>query len=240
MYEIFDIHGHFLPGMDDGCKTPEESVKALTESAQQGVTAMFATPHYYSTEPVEDFLKRRQKCYDVLQRQIRKIGAKTPEIILGAEVACRPGLSNDPNLRKLCMGSSNYMLLELPWSGWSSEIEREILNISCVCGITPILAHLERYTSVASWDQIKRLLKMDVLVQVNGENILSFRGRRAIAPLKRQQRIDFLGSDCHNTTTRPANMGQVCRYMDAHHMEQLRHHTMQMARQLFEEAAPKA
>ena len=49
-FDICDMHGHFLPGMDDGCKTADESVALLKESYQQGICRMFATSHYYPVE----------------------------------------------------------------------------------------------------------------------------------------------------------------------------------------------
>ena len=240
MYELFDVHGHFLPGMDDGCKTPGESVQALKMSARQGVKGMFATPHYYSTEPIGEFLDRRQEALRRLRAQIEQEQAEVPEVLCGAEVACRPGLSGDPDLYKLCLGNTRYMLLELPWSGWGSEIEREIRNISCVCGIMPILAHLERYIymGIAGKDQISRLLQMDLLVQVNAESFMSFSGRRAIGRLKRQNMIHLLGSDCHNVTTRSPNLGPVCQYMRGHGMGELHERMTRLAKELFEAEKP--
>ena len=78
-----DLHSHILPGMDDGCKTPEESVEALRLSYAQGVRAIFATPHYYPVETVENFLARRQEAWDTLQLQIEKqAAADIPQIVL--------------------------------------------------------------------------------------------------------------------------------------------------------------
>ena len=100
---ICDMHGHFLPGMDDGCKTPEESVQVLKSSYEQGVRRMFATPHYYPVEPVGEFLRRRDAAWNRLQGQLEKEpDACVPRICLGAEVAFRPGLSYEEDLRKLC------------------------------------------------------------------------------------------------------------------------------------------
>lgn len=60
-----DLHSHILPGMDDGCKTAQQSIEALRLSYAQGVRAMFATPHYYPVESVESFLARRQSAWEV-------------------------------------------------------------------------------------------------------------------------------------------------------------------------------
>ena len=41
-----DIHSHLLPGIDDGSKSMEESIKLLKELEKKGVTEAVLTPHY--------------------------------------------------------------------------------------------------------------------------------------------------------------------------------------------------
>lgn len=208
MGELFDFHGHFLPNMDDGCKDPAESLEVLRQSAAQGVRAMVATPHFFSSrETVDSFLMRRQASYDaLLQAMASKPDVPYPEILLGAEVAYRPNISRLPDLEKLCIANSKYLLLELPWSDWTNEMMREIQNISVVRGLIPILAHLDRYMERANRQKIQELFRMDLLVQVNAECFLSFSGRCTARKLLRYGSIDLLGSDCHNLTSRKPNL----------------------------------
>jgi protein-tyrosine phosphatase len=42
---VIDIHIHILPGLDDGAKTLEESLRMCEMSAQDGVRTIVATPH---------------------------------------------------------------------------------------------------------------------------------------------------------------------------------------------------
>ena len=42
---MFDLHSHILPGLDDGAKTIEESMKMLRAAAGDGIRGMAATPH---------------------------------------------------------------------------------------------------------------------------------------------------------------------------------------------------
>ena len=46
--EFYDLHCHFLPGMDDGCQTPGEAIRLLEEQYRQGCRGVAATPHYYA------------------------------------------------------------------------------------------------------------------------------------------------------------------------------------------------
>lgn len=56
MTDLYDLHTHILPGIDDGAKDLETSI-ALTERLRsQGVTHIALTPHYYSNrESLENF-----------------------------------------------------------------------------------------------------------------------------------------------------------------------------------------
>ena len=59
-FALVDVHSHFLPGLDDGCRTVEESLSVLRAAREQGVARIAATPHYYSRVSVAAFLEKRQ------------------------------------------------------------------------------------------------------------------------------------------------------------------------------------
>ena len=40
-----DIHSHFLPGIDDGAKTIEESIELLLKMSSYGIQNFTTTPH---------------------------------------------------------------------------------------------------------------------------------------------------------------------------------------------------
>ena len=44
---MIDFHSHVLPGMDDGSASLEESIAMLRMEAEQGITQVVATPHFY-------------------------------------------------------------------------------------------------------------------------------------------------------------------------------------------------
>ena len=43
---IVDVHCHILPGIDDGSRSMEETLKMLRIAADEGITHVIATPHY--------------------------------------------------------------------------------------------------------------------------------------------------------------------------------------------------
>ena len=46
MREIYDIHCHILPGVDDGSKSMEESKWMLRKEYEDGVRRIIVTPHF--------------------------------------------------------------------------------------------------------------------------------------------------------------------------------------------------
>jgi protein-tyrosine phosphatase len=202
-----DCHSHILPGMDDGCKTPEQSVEALRLSYAQGVRAIFATPHYYPVESVEAFLARRKAAWESLQAEIRRQGVTDiPQIVLGAEVAYRPGISSAEGIEKLCLGSADYLLLELPFRAWGKEELRQVSNFGSVRGIIPVLAHYERYRTLQSKEIYGQMARQDVLIQKNAESFSGFFGERRACREVKAGRCHLLGSDCHNLRSRKPNL----------------------------------
>ena len=210
MYDICDMHSHILPAMDDGCATAEESLTVLKQMQAAGITKVFATPHYYPEETVEDFLQRRQQSLAVLLAQTD--GVSLPEICCGAEVAWFAGMDSHPEIAKLCLGNSRYILLELPFSPWSKQVIRDVSNL-CLRGFTPILAHFERYGHQKP-DAIQKILQCDVLLQMNAATILGFwQGRKACKAIK-QGAVQLLGSDCHGLHVRPPRLGEAILHLE--------------------------
>ena len=81
---MIDFHSHFLPGMDDGSKSVQESLKMLSLARDSGVNQIVATPHFYaSKESPEHFLRRRESSWETLKEALPD---DAPQIWLGAEV----------------------------------------------------------------------------------------------------------------------------------------------------------
>lgn len=235
-YPICDLHGHFLPDMDDGCTSVEESVQVLKSSYAQGVRVMFATPHYYTTEPIDEFLERREVSARTLFQQMEQEEAPLPQIILGAEVAYRPGLGYEDDLEKLCLGNSRYLLLEMPFLPWNDEVVRSVRNICVSKGITPIIAHIERYLPLQSRDMVMQVLEQDVMVQMNAEHLLHLSTRRQARRLLNDGVVHLLGTDCHNMTNRPPNMAKAIAYLKKKRMDYILSDASQLSHAIFEEA----
>lgn len=202
-----DVHTHILPGMDDGSKSTEQSIEMLRREAEQGVPVVALTPHFYAFENSPDeFLNRRQASWERLQPHLN---SEMPEIVLGAEVQYFEGISRVDTISKLCIGNTNYLLLEMPFCRWSERIIQEMFTLNRSGNIRIILAHIDRYFSMQEKSVWDRMYENRVLMQLNADAFLHFRTKYLAKHLLKKDRISFLGSDCHNLTNRSPNLFRV-------------------------------
>lgn len=204
---MIDWHNHVLPEMDDGSHSTAESIAMLREQAAQGITTVIATPHFYANdESVASFLTRRNHAMEKLCKELQD---DTPPLRLGAEVRYYPGILRMQGLSALCIEGSNLLLLEMPMSRWTESMIREVIEMSGRDGIRLILAHIDRYLSLQNKEVWGRLLENGILMQVNASFFSAFATRRKALTLLNEGYIHLLGSDCHNMTSRPPQLGRA-------------------------------
>lgn len=213
-----DLHTHILPGMDDGAKTVEESLEMLRMERDQGIDTVVLTPHFYrDRECPERFLTRRRASAEVLRNALMALPETEmrtmPCLILGAEVAWVPNLPEMPELPKMCMGHSKYLLLELPFFPWTDLMFRQLRELMDRTGVTPVIAHLERYLNHQKPERIRELLELDVLVQVSAAPLLHPLRRGKALGLLRERCAQFVASDCHDTVSRPPDLGPAAKVL---------------------------
>lgn len=205
---LTDFHSHILPGIDDGSRSAEQSLAMLTMEAQQGITRVVATPHFYAQHDDPDrFLTRRNAAADALYRAM-ECRKDFPAVELGAEVRFFSGMSNCDKLSQLTIGKKQCILIEMPEISWTEKMYRELEEIYTKQGLTPIIAHIDRYIRRFAYRRVvQELEQLPVLIQANAEFFLERRTAGLALRLLRQDRIHLLGSDCHDLDKRAPNMG---------------------------------
>ena len=205
---MVDFHSHILPQMDDGSRSVEMSLDMLAREAEQGVSLVVATPHFYPLEEdPEQFLSRRTEAERCLRDAL---GAKAglPQVVVGAEVAYFRGMSDCDALRSLQIGDTAALLVELPRAPWPEQVYRELLGIVTKQNLTPIVAHVERYLpSFRCRVFLDRLLELPILLQANAGFFIDRKTGRKALNLLREGKLHLLGSDCHDLTERTPNIG---------------------------------
>lgn len=204
---MIDIHTHILPGMDDGSGSLEESLAMAKESARQGVRLLAATPHFYATqEDPNSFLRRREKSLTLLESAWQD---SFPTLLVGAEVRYFDGISRVEEVSHLTLDQTRILLLEMPFTSWSSRMVDEVLELQRLRGLQVLLAHIERYLGdqkTGVWEQLRQ---SGVWTQCNANFFLRWQTKRKAQALFKKGEIQMLGSDTHNMTTRPPNLAMA-------------------------------
>lgn len=209
-----DLHTHILPGLDDGADTVETSLAMLREEYAQGVDTVALTPHFYrDREHLSDFLQRRKEGFYKLLAAIAALSEEErsvlPRLILGAEVAWVPNLAQLPGLEQLCYQDTKYLLLELPFGTWDDMLFRQIYDLMNCRGVTPVIAHIDRYWGIQEKKQLETIFSLGVPVQLSAEPLLHFTTRGRALRLIKEGKVQMLISDAHNLTDRAPNMGKA-------------------------------
>ena len=165
---MIDFHTHILPGIDDGSMDIRMTEEMLEMEASQGVTRVYATPHFYAhRRSIQSFLERRERALSKT-RELLSSRPELPQITAGAEVYYFTGIGRADHISDLCIEGTNILLLELPFAQWHSDILRDIKELTDRRGLHIVLAHLERYEAFQKekhvWDAI---VDMPLTIQLN-------------------------------------------------------------------------
>ena len=213
MKTIFDMHTHILPCMDDGSSSSKMSMEMLASLWQMGVQDVALTPHFYARSDEPDrFLYNRDKTAEHLADRISEqipSGDDTvqiPRLYLGAEVAFFNAMSNVEAMKKMCLSGTDLLLVEMPFERWTRAMIEEIYELAHKQSVTPMLAHIDRYYSYFKDETLDEMISKGIKIQINAEGFTSLFTRRRSLDLLIQGKIHFIGSDCHNMSSRAPNI----------------------------------
>ena len=191
---ITDWHSHILPGVDDGFKEMEDSLKALADMERLGVKEVWLTPHVmedYPNEPME------------LERKFEEL-----KLAYSGNIKLHLGSENmldalfEERLEKkdfLPMGErGSHLLVETSYFNPPMNLNGLIEKIKAK-GYHPILAHPERYQYMDEKDY-ERIKEIGVLFQANYFSLVGAYGntaRKKLEWLLKKNMIDLMGSDLH-------------------------------------------
>lgn len=232
---LMDIHSHILPGIDDGARSPEESVELLEQMKQQGITHVIATPHFYAMyQGIEEFEQQAAASYAELKSAMA--GKDLPQVGVGCEAFYFNGIGKSRGIRALTLCRSNYLLLELPNCTIDQQIVKDVTAIREDLGITPILAHIERYSEEHGFKEILKLIEnRTVYAQVNADSVISGYKKRLIKKLIANDYVSFLGTDSHSSTGRPPKMDEAMKKIEKDFGVSVKRHFYHNSERLYDE-----
>ena len=187
-----DIHTHFLPQVDDGSQSPDESLSALSFMQSIGIKRIYLTPHvmadYNLNKP--EFLSQR---FSLLEEKY----SGGIELKLAGEYMLDSGFSTQQKEGLLTM-AGKHVLVETSFLSPPPDLENMLYEIM-LDDYTPIIAHPERYLYMDK-KEYKNLKDKGYKFQMNLFSASGFYGHsvkeRALFLLK-ENLYDFTGSDYH-------------------------------------------
>jgi protein-tyrosine phosphatase len=189
---MIDLHGHLLPGVDDGSRTVQQSHRVLRSFAGKGVTDVVCTPHLLASRIADGYPANYEAAWTALHIDL-------PEGITlyrGAEVMLDRPIPAAAAERKVTINGTRYLLVEFQRMVPAEIVARALHEVLAI-GLVPVLAHPERYTScsvgaVKSWRELGAVMAVDATTLTLPRS----RGERA-RDLVRAGLADVLVGDNH-------------------------------------------
>ena len=198
---MVDIHSHILPQIDDGSQSLEQSIVMLERSIASGVDAIVATPHLYPGYFIASTEQRDEKITE-LKAEVRR--RKLPiEVLPGRECFFNPEIYDyEKDLGKLTIPDrGKYLLIESPMQEIPKYVDQMVFDLQ-VNGITPIIAHAERYYDVITDPNVlHKYIEAGCLIQINIGSVVGRYGKpiqRTAVILLEHHLGHIVASDMHS------------------------------------------
>ena len=209
---MIDIHSHIINEIDDGSKNIEMTINMLKKAEQSGTTDIIATPHFMRGRFEVEYNEVVKKVEGL--REIAKENNIDINIYAGQEVYYSKNILEYYNDKIIgTINNTKYMLIELPMLEFNID---EVINIIYelqIRGITPIIAHPERYKLfIKKPSMINSLIKEGMLFQLNAGSITGNFGKdvkKTATKYLENNIYSFIGSDAHRDIGRDTDMKEA-------------------------------
>lgn len=202
----FDLHCHVLPNWDDGPKTLEDSLALVERAASCGTKIIFATPHVgRNFGGIKHPSASIAPAVEALQKEIDARGLGV-QILPGAEILMGSvDITGTSELKDTWTygNAGHYLLIESPMRAWppfGNHIIQEVFRH----GVTPILAHPERYVDVQrKIETLQPMLAQGALVQITAGALVGDAGKdsmRCAYQLLEAGVVHIIASDAHTAS----------------------------------------
>lgn len=209
---MVDLHCHLLPGIDDGSKNMETSLRLAREATENGVTHALLTPHHMNGHYVnhkQDVIRKTKE----FQKQINAHDIPLT-VFPGQEVRINGQLLEALNKDDILFADTagKYLMLEFPDDDVPHYTNQMIFDLQ-QRGIIPVIVHPERNTKIMSKpDLIYQLLEKGCLSQITASSYVGTFGKKvkdfSYRLIEAGQGYIF-ASDAHNLPGRKYEMRQA-------------------------------
>lgn len=213
---MIDIHSHIVFDVDDGPRDLADSRALLEESYRQGVWTIISTSHRRKGmfETPENKIAEHFK----LVQEIAKEISDDLTVLYGAEIYYTSDVLDKLEKKIIpSLADTRYALIEFSMTTPYKEIHTALSNVLRL-GITPVVAHIERYHCLENDEKkVRDLIDMGCYMQINSSSVLKpklfgdkykFMKKRARFFLEKDL-VHFVASDMHNLDDRPPYMQEA-------------------------------
>ncbi|MBI3207129.1 MAG: protein tyrosine phosphatase [Myxococcales bacterium] len=176
MSGFIDLHCHWLAGIDDGAKTPEDGVAILRALGELGFARVIATPHMRPGL----FDNTRESLQAAFDRMQAHLVPGLPAVELSSEHYFDDVIfTRIVNGEALPYPGERAVLLEFYESDFPLSIDRRLADLRVKKQLVPVIAHPERYQRI--WrdpDVLERLVDAGAAALLDSAALVGKYGRK--------------------------------------------------------------
>lgn len=194
-----DIHSHLLPGIDDGARTFEDTLR-LTQALQgMGISQFITTPHI-----IQQVWENTHK--QILDKKAATVLELEKNNITAPFHAAAEYLIDDHFVQLFQSGNlltlkDNYVLVEISYINAPIQLYSILFDLQ-IAGYIPVLAHPERYLFYHNnFNEYLKLKRAGCLFQLNLLSVVGYYGAaitKIAEQLLQKGMYTYVGSDVHH------------------------------------------
>lgn len=194
-----DMHSHYIPGIDDGAQTVDDSIALIERMRDMGYTRVVTTPHikvdHYPNNP-----ETINGGLAILKEAMAERGINFP-VHAAAEYFIDDHFSQLIDKEPLLTVREKEVLVEISFMFEPYNLSETLFRLQ-TAGYKPIMAHPERYMYYHhDLDKYRELKDRGCYLQMNVNALTGYYGKpvKAIAEkLLDEGLYDYCGSDMHH------------------------------------------
>lgn len=195
-----DIHSHILPGIDDGAKNIDTSIKLISKMYSYGIKNFIATPHVLG-DVYPNSTKTILEKLELVKKALKENGYEDINISASAEYMMDEQFSARLEKNDIIPLKDNLILVEMSYFNAPYNLYEVLFEIQ-LKGYKPILAHPERYNFYHNdFESYYKLKKAGCLFQLNILSLTEQYGKnvqKISKELLKLDMYDFIGTDTHH------------------------------------------
>lgn len=194
-----DIHCHIVPGVDDGARDPKTSADLIERMQQWGISRIIASPHV-TQETFENNLGTITPAIENLRAELASRGNDIP-VSHSAEYRIDGLFQERLEKNELMLLPNKHILIENSFLQEPWNLDQLVFDLQ-MRGLTPILAHPERYFYYHNnTARYRQLHEAGLALQINVLSLAGYYGNpeQTIARhILKEGLVSFIGTDLHN------------------------------------------